>query len=257
MAETHSPEDAGAGTVRAVDRAITILRCFEVRTPIMSVAQIQAAVGLSRPTVYRLLETLEVLGMVQAEGNPQRYRLAHGVMQLARVWLAGLSISEVAQPIVQAVRDQTGETAALFVTRGDLRLCILEYRSHEVLAMYRGVGDTGPLVQGASGKAILAFMGEARQSSLVGGLSGADRKQLAADLKQARRDGFAISRGEVFAGAVAVAAPIFDQSGEVAGSLGVFGPESRMTDRQVANATDRVLLAAAELSTLLGAPRLD
>ena len=34
-------------------------------------AQIQAAVGLSRPTVYRLLETLEGLGLIQSEGNPQ------------------------------------------------------------------------------------------------------------------------------------------------------------------------------------------
>lgn len=219
----------------------------------MSVAQIQAAVGLSRPTVYRLLETLVALDMVQSEGNPQRYRLAHGVMQFARVWLASLNLPDAAQPIVEAVRDDTGETAALFVPRNDMRLCVLEHRSHEVLAMSRGVGDMGHLTEGASGKAILAFMGKGRQAALIGGADGAVRERLSTDLERTRRDGFALSRGEVFAGAVAVAAPIFDQSGAVVASLGVFGPESRMTDRRVKEATRRVVAAAAELSGLLGA----
>lgn len=256
IADTDYPaaEEAGTGTVRAVERAVAILRCFTVRNPALSVAQIQGAAGLSRPTVYRLLETLEGLNMVHAEGNPQRYRLAHGVMQLARVWLAGLNLPDVAQPIVEAVRDDTGETSALFVPRNDMRLCVLEYRSHEVLAMSRGVGDMGHLAEGASGKAILAFMGEGRQAALVGSKSDeAARERLTADLEHTRRDGFAVSRGEVFSGAVAVAAPIFDQSGAVAGSLGVFGPESRMTDKHIKEATQRVMAAAAEISALLGA----
>lgn len=253
-AEENPTEEAGTVTVRAVDRAVAILKCFTVRMPLMSAAQIQASVGLSRPTVYRLLETLEGAGLVQSEGNPQRYRLSHGVMQLARVWLAGLDLPSVAQPLVAAVRDETGETSALFVPRGDMRLCVLEYRSHEVLAISRGIGDMGKLVDGASGKAILAFMGDAQRSSILGGFPTAARARLAAELKRTRQEGHSVSRGEVFAGAVAVAAPFFDHSGAVVGSIGVFGPESRITDALAAKAVRQVTAAAAELSGLLGRP---
>ncbi len=244
----------GAGTtVRAVDRAVAILRCFSVRSPSMSVAQIQAAVGLSRPTVYRLLETLEGTGLIRSEGNPQRFRLAHGVMQLAHVWLAGLNLPELARPMVEALRDQTGETAAFFVPRGDMRLCVLEYRSHEVLAVSRGIGDMGRLTDGASGKAMLAFMSDVRQRQLLDSLEDAvTRKRLGGELAQTRRSGFSVSRGEVFAGAAAVASPVLDQSGAVAGSLGVFGPQSRMDAARVEEAAGHVLATSRRLATLLG-----
>lgn len=245
--------DGGGTTVRAVERAVAILRCFTLRSPSMSVVQIQASVGLSRPTVYRLLETLEGAGMILSEGNPQRFRLAHGVMQLAHVWLAGLNLPELARPLVEALRDETGETAALFVPRADMRLCVLEYRSHEVLAVSRGVGDMGKLVEGASGKAILAFMGEAKRQELIASLAEpAARKRLTGEVAQTRRDGYAISRSEVFAGAVAVASPVMDQSGSVAASLGVFGPQSRMTTTKTEECAQQVALASRKLATLLG-----
>lgn len=257
MIEIGTTEEMGS-TVRAVDRAVAILRAFSVRAPILSVAQIQASVNLSRPTVYRLLETLEATGLVKSEGNPQCFRLAHGVMQLARVWLAGINLPDISQRIVESLRDDTGETSALFIPRGDLRLCVLEYRSHEVLAIARGIGDTGPLIQGASGKAILAFMSDTNQEEIVAKLpEKSKRTRLFEELIQIRRKGYALSRGEVFAGAVAVAAPVFDHSGEIVGSLGVFGPESRMNEQRTTKAARQVVAATREISALLGTRAAD
>jgi len=241
--------------VRAVDRAVAILRCFTIEAPVLTVAQIQAASSLSRPTVYRLLETMERLGMIQSEGNPQRFQLAHGVMQLARVWLAGLNLPELAQPIVEEVRDLAGETAALFVPRAGQSICVIEYRSHEVLAMSRGIGSTADLTEGASGKAMLAFMSQAQQQEIVSRQTDAElRKRLEQDLARAVTRGYASSHSEVFAGAVALAAPVFDGVGVVAGSLAVYGPESRLPERQATKAARLVMKAAERLSRSMGCP---
>lgn len=251
---TGQVEDAG-GSVRAVDRALTILRCFTTRTPVMTVAQIQAAAGLSRPTVYRLLETLEGLGMIQSEGNPQRFQLAHGVMQLARVWLAGLNLPELAQPLVEKVRDEVGETAALFVPRGDKSICVLEYRSHEVLAMSRGVGSAASLLDGASGKAMLAFMDKALQAEVLKSMpSAAGRRRLSAALAETVEVGYATSRGEVFLGAVALAAPVYDGTGRIAGSLAAYGPASRIVDERTGEIAAILLASAQRLSVAMGCP---
>src|ERR1700676_1510757 len=125
-------KDPGMTGVRAVDRAIAILQCFTAEQPKLSVIEIQKRVGLSRPTLYRLLHTLAARDLIHAEGDPQRFMLAHGVMQLSHVWLNGLEVVAVARPIVEGLRDLTGETAALFRLQEDRGICILECESRHV-----------------------------------------------------------------------------------------------------------------------------
>lgn len=251
-ADTEETE-TGPSSVRAVDRAISILQAFTPVKPLMSVVEIQRAVGISRPTVYRLLNSLTASGLIESEGEPQRFRLGHGVLRLAQVWQSGANIIDLARPQISQLWERTGETAALFLLRGDQRLCVLEYRSQEVLSISRGVGDTGSIVQGASAKAILAFMPEADREKVLADL--VDPKALPAlhdYLSEVRRTGYAVSKGEVFLGAVAMAAPVFDRFGQVTGSVGLFGPNVRVTDADVSRYVPMVIEAAAKISERLG-----
>src|SRR5215472_894540 len=91
-------------SVRAVDRAIDILKCFSTDKPSMSVIELQKKVRLSRPTLYRLLHTLTAKGLVRADGEPQRFSLDCGIAQLWHVWISGLDATAAAQPIVTHMR---------------------------------------------------------------------------------------------------------------------------------------------------------
>ena len=246
-------DDAGMGSVRAVDRSIAILQSFTAEQPLMSVIELQKKVGLSRPTLYRLLHTLASRGLIQAEGDPQRFRLAHGVMSLAHVWLKALDVVNTARPIVEELRDRTGETAALFRLQEDRGICILECESRHVLSISRGIGDSLTLAQGATGKAMLAFMEPDRQSEFLTRLpKDASRAQLEDALRLAKRKGYATSRGEIFLGAVAVSAPYFDHRGSVVGSIGIYGPSARVNDDGIAEFAKLVTEAGRKISRLLG-----
>ena len=61
--------------VRAVERALDILKAFSVNEHELSAAQLLERVPLSRPTLYRLLQTLVHSGFVVSSGDPQRFRL--------------------------------------------------------------------------------------------------------------------------------------------------------------------------------------
>jgi len=239
-------------TVRAVDRAIAILQCFSADKPALSVIDIQRRVGLSRPTLYRLLQTLAATVLVKAEGDPQLFRLAHGVMELAHVWLAGLNKVDVARPILEALREATSETAALFVLREQKRICVLELESHHALTIARGVGDTGDITLGASGKAILAYLDERRRGAILDQIPKTRRAELVKALDVVRGKGFATSHGEVFVGAVALAAPTFNHNGEVAGCVGVFGPKARVKDTDLPKFGAQVMQAANAISLQFG-----
>jgi IclR family transcriptional regulator, acetate operon repressor len=239
--------------VRAVERAIDILECFEPEKPWMSVLEIQRSVPLSRPTLYRLLQTLIAKGLVRAEGDPQRFALDFGIGRLAHKWMAGIDVITLARPILEELRNATGETTALFLRRGDLRQCVAEVVSPHVLAISRGLGETDQLWRGASGKAILAFLDENEIAGVARALPKTISKAtLVADLSHARRDGYFVSRGEVFVGAVAIAAPYFDHTCSVAGSVGVFGPQARLDQQWTMKAALQVVKSAAALSAASG-----
>lgn len=239
--------------VRAVERAIDILECFSPEKPRMSVLEIQRKVPLSRPTLYRLLQTLVTKGLVRAEGEPQRFALDFGIGRLAHSWSAGIDVVALARPILERLRSSTGETTALLVRRGSLRQCVAELVSPNVLAMSRGIGEADHLWRGASGKAILAFLQEDEIAAVMRTLPKTiDKAALGANLSRARKDGYFISRGEVFVGAIAIAAPYFDHTGRISGSIGVFGPEARLDERWIVKAISHVVKSAAELSAAAG-----
>jgi IclR family transcriptional regulator, acetate operon repressor len=246
-------QDTAMAGVRAVDRAIAILQCFTAGQPAMSVIEIQKRVGLSRPTLYRLLHTLAARDLIRAEGDPQRFMLAHGVMQLSHVWLNGLDVVAAARPILEGLRDLTGETAALFRLQSDHSICILEYESRHVLSISRGVGHSLKIDQGSTGKAMLAFMAPERQAEFLSSLpANAARARLEQALKAAKRDGYATSHGEIFVGAVAVSAPYFDHRGSVIGSVGLYGPDARIDEQKFLYYAKLVREAGQKISTLLG-----
>jgi DNA-binding IclR family transcriptional regulator len=246
-------KDTAISGVRAVDRAIDILQCFTAEKPAMSVIEIQKRIGLSRPTLYRLLHTLAARDLIRAEGDPQRFMLAHGVMQLSHVWLNGLEVVAVARPILEGLRDLTGETAALFRLQQDRGICILECESRHVLSISRGVGHSLRIDQGSTGKAMLAFMDPQRQAEVLSDMPvNAKRTRLVEALEAARSNGYATSRGEIFVGAVAVSAPYFDHRGSVVGSVGLYGPNARISEEKILEYSRLVREAGRNISVRLG-----
>ncbi len=239
--------------VRAVGRALEILLAFTSQDFELSPGELLKRVDLSRPTLYRLLYTLEEHGFLVSAGEPQRFRLGPAVARLAHVWTASLDLSQIAQPVLQRIWRETGETVAMFIPQGPLRLCVAELPSQQPLNFKRGVGYTERIVRGASGRAILAYMETAPQTlqEYVHD-SGVDLAALEADLAQTRKRGYASSHNELISGAVAVAVPFFDRNAAVAGSIGVFGPEVRLNASKLKQFARLLVEEATALSAMLG-----
>ena len=167
---------------------------------------------------------------------------------LHHVWLAGLDKVDAARPILEALRESTGETAALFVLREQKRICVLELESHHALTIVRGVGDAGVITVGASGKAILAYVDEGRRNAILDKVTNKTRRaELVKALDTVRSQGFATSQGEVIVGAIALAAPTFNHNGEVTGCIGVFGPKARVKDSDIPRFGTLVMLGLFQL----------
>lgn len=242
--------------VRAVGRALEILLAFTAQDHELTVGELLKRVSLSRPTLYRLLYTLEQSGFLVSSGDPQRFRLGPAVAQLAHAWTASVDIAEMAAPVLRRLWEETAETVALFVPQNGYRLCVAEIPSAQPLSFQRGVGYRERIGVGASGRAMLAHAAvSAEQLQDYAGQTGMPVERYGEELETIRRRGYAISRDELIRGAVAVAAPFFDASGQVAGSIGIFGPSARLDAQRIAEFGKLLVDEAAAVSVALGGAR--
>lgn len=230
--------DNAQKTIRSIERSIDVLGCFDQVTPQLSVTDLQKRTGLSRPTLYRILATLEGKGVIRSFGDPQRFELGHEASRLAANWIGQDDFVRAARPVLRRLWDDTDETVALFiVAEGAKKICIEELQSRQALTFTRGVGFTEDLATGASGKAMLAFTKQAAASP---------------EFADIRGSGVCVSEGEIIEGAVAIAAPVFDRDGSIKGSVCIFGPAVRLSAAHRDECIDRVRRASEEISYALG-----
>lgn len=242
--------------VRAVERALDILLAFGPGDTELTVAELLTRVDLSRPTLYRLLKTLEQRAFLASSGEPQRFRLGSSAARIAHVWLSTQNVAQLGAHILQTVWRETEETVAIFVPDGAFRVCVAELESAQPLSFRRGVGYREKLVFGASGRSILSHMATTEDDlrRFVDDPQ-QDLAPLASELALIRERGYATSHRELIDGAIAVAAPFFNGADQVAGSLSIYGPSVRITEQKIARFADILKRETANLSRILGQQR--
>lgn len=245
-------EEKPSDGVRAVERALDILVAFQAGDHQLSAGDLLKRVDLSRPTLYRLLRTLENKGFVVGAGDPQRFALGPAVAHLAHVWGSSLDLGTVAQPMLRRLWEQTGETVALLVHQGSYRVCVAELPSDQPLSFKRGVGHRENVTRGASGRVILAHLPAPESHVPEEERKGLKLAAFRARLDRVRAQGYEVSRDELIKGAVAVAAPFFLGNDRVLGSIAVFGPGVRVDDAHVERFAELLRSEAKKLSQALG-----
>ena len=232
--------DSIATNVGVLDKSVTILAALAERGP-LSLAGLVDATGLSRPTAHRLAAALEAHRLVGRDGAG-RYRLGLRVLAWAGAVSAEFGLAEAARPVLEALRDETGESAQLFVRDGDSRLCVAASERPSGLRDTVPVGAVLPIDRGSGGKVLLAYAAD------VAAGSGADP----AELETIRRRGWAASVAEREEGVCSVSAPVLDSAGRIHAAVGISGPINRLGRQPGRHLSAPVVAAARELERRAG-----
>jgi IclR family transcriptional regulator, acetate operon repressor len=252
------------GSVQAIDRAVSLLRCFSQAEPRLSLSELSRRTGLSTSTAFRLLTSLQENGVLH-QVTGRMYQLGPLFLQLASTAMSEIDLPGAARPIMTELRDQTNETVGLHVLLPNLtRLVLDQVESWQPLRRtYTELGQPMALHLGAPGKVLLAYLPEAdRESVLARPMNKAtpatitDLAELRANLSTIVQLGYGVSLAERVAGVRTVAAPIRNQFDRVTACLSVSGPEFRMPNERLAELGTLAAQAGLRISRLLGA-RLD
>ncbi|WP_433443943.1 IclR family transcriptional regulator [Nonomuraea sp. CA-141351] len=229
--------------------ALRVLEEVAIRQP-AGVGELARVLGLPKSTVQRSLRTLHDAGWIRpAAGEVTRWQVTIKALQVGR--RAELGLRDAAMPVMEELRQRTGETIHLMVPEGDAVVLIERLETDKPLRIVLPLGIRLPLHASANGKAVLAHrpsppdeLPAYTDTTII------DREALSAELEAVRARGYADNRGEWRSDIAAVASAVLGPDGPIA-SLSISTPASRMPEDLRVEYGKLVTLAARTLTESL------
>jgi len=245
--------------VRAVERAVGLLGVLADSATPLSLTVIAARAGLSVPTTFRLLRTLQAQRLVAVDEHG-RYLLGARVLELGHAYLRQLDLVAVARPYLMAARDRVNETAVLAVRSGDAWIALASVEASQPIRRVMQPGETTPLYASGTGKLLLAAESDEELEAYIArtelapysGTTVVDADVLRSQIREIRARGYACSVNERGAGGVGVSAPVRAHDGRVVATLLIAAPASRFTDEVRVACIDAARDGADGISRALG-----
>ncbi len=240
--------------MESAKKTLELLAYFSTATPEIGLSQLCRLAGRDKATTYRHLQALEDAGFVEQNPLSKRYRLGPMILQLAQTREATVPRNTGAQAPLRALADATGETSHVTVLSGNTvyGLSACESPQHST----RTIVDiaTFPLHATASGLCALAFgpdeLWEFAKSNLR---EFTDKTAVTlAELENA----VTITRDQGFGRAVrsfedevsGMAAPLFDQTGQFAGSVAVASVATRFDSELERTVRQNLIIASRAIT---------
>ncbi|GAA2001384.1 IclR family transcriptional regulator domain-containing protein [Microbacterium ulmi] len=246
-------QDARGGEfVQSLDRGLAVIRSFDADRPSLTLSDVSRATGLSRASARRFLHTLVELGYVGTDGR--EFHLRPRLLELGYAYLSGLGLPAVAQPHLQRLSDETGESSSVAILDGGEIVYVARVAVRRIMSAAIGVGTRLPAFATSMGRAMLACGPDARRDEFLRTASLSpltpytitDRAALRAEFERIGAQGWSLVDQELEEGLRSVAAPVHDSTGAVVAAVNVAAPARR--DRVGEEGSDFVapLLLAVE-----------
>ena len=253
-------EKTEQNTIKSLDRALGVLAEL-ARVENASLSELAQRMGESPATLYRVLTTFSLHGMVESDEATQTWHIGPDAFLIGSVFLRRTGLIEVSRPILRRLMEETGETANLGIEKNDAVLFISQVETHAPIRAFFPPGTLSPLHASGIGKVLLAYAPDASVARFAAaGMehftenTKSNLAELSADLAEIRTRGYSLDEQERTLGMRCIAAPIRNVYAEVVAGLSVSGPTSRLTPDQIAPLSRAVKKAADAVSMAMGAP---
>lgn len=203
---------ARSGT-QSIERVVAMLRVVASRGRAgMRLGDVVAASGLPTSTCFRMLQRLEVEGLVERHPVTRKYFLGPLLHELGLLARARVELAERCEATLADLADETHDTVYLSERRGLEAVCTARaLGSYPIKALTLDVGIRRPLGVGAGGLAILCALGEQEADEIIEAnapryakLSKLSALQVRAAVREGRERGYAFLDSPVFPGTAAL-----------------------------------------------------
>jgi DNA-binding IclR family transcriptional regulator len=182
----------------------------------LPLAELARMLGQTKSLVFRVVRELESRGLVERrDGN--RFALGIEALALGGAYISRATFRDPGRFVLRELAEHTGETANLALRQGAEVICVMKHEGEKSMVTFWHVGRRMPANCTAVGKILLAQLEDDEVGRLFDGTlpiltsrSIRTLERLLEELREVRRQGFAIDDGEAVLGrnCMAVAADL-------------------------------------------------
>ncbi|MBI3371745.1 MAG: IclR family transcriptional regulator [Betaproteobacteria bacterium] len=247
--------------IKSLSTALRLLSRFVATQGPLGVGELAQQIGLHKSQVSKILKTFRHYDFLEQDAGTQEYSVGLNTFALGNNYVNAFPLSRDALPVMRKLVDATGHSAVLSIMRGSNVIHLLAVEGRLFIDGRWRVGRWMPYHATAAGKLLLAF-GPAEKIDLLLKTRGLPRitpntitnqRRFRAALRKARTTGISVTRSETYAGTAAIAAPVFEASGQAIATLGLICPEHLLTRDEEERLVAPLQRAARELSFRMGA----
>lgn len=221
-------------SVTAVERMIDILEAFQATQRPLSLTELAEMVGIPKSTCHAIVQTLMARGYLYTLTRPRALYPTRRFFDVTRDIVDKDPFIERATPVLERLRDATRETVILGKRQGESVIYLQVVEGLHAIRYSAKPGEFKPLHSSSIGKALLGGLKETelrawldgRQLPAVTTATLTDHEALIQELRESRRAGYFVTRGENVSDVWAVAA-YFTLNQETL-AIAVAGPRNRM-----------------------------
>lgn len=259
IAAPVQPPTRPSSLVPAVVRAVAVMDLLARQREPLSMAHVAQALRLPKSSVHGLCNTLLSVGYLRRADNGA-LQIGPGVMSLAEAFVASTSVAGEFEALWRGA-PAPEETLILSVLNGPEVVYVAVRNGARPLGLNFTIGMRLPAHLSATGQAMLAHLPALQLRALfppgplprLTGNGAGTQAELLDELARVRERGWSIDDEGIREGVVALAAPIFDASGQPVAGLGVCLNKAVLNEEQTERQRQLVMQAARTLSQRLGA----
>lgn len=246
----EQPQRSGT-RVQSLERGLAVIRAFDAEHPRLTLSEVARATDLTRAAARRFLLTLVHLGYVRVDGR--EFSLRPRVLELGYSYLSGLTLTEVVQPHLEELVGKVNDSSSVSVLDGDEIVYIARVPTKRIMTVVIAVGTRFPAHATSMGRVLLAALPSAELDAYLDRVvltplttrTITSRDELRAAIVRSRELGYALIDQELEDGLRAVAAPLHNPDGSIAGAINVSAHALRTSMQQLEEEYLPTLLQAA------------
>ncbi|MGE4337585.1 MAG: IclR family transcriptional regulator [Pigmentiphaga sp.] len=265
MATTSSGQDVqDVQGVQGVEIGVRIVLCLTQAEGPMSLGDLANAAGLHRSKAHRYLVSLCRSGLVEQDGRNGRYDLGAAALTIGLAAQGRVDIYRHADDALDKLHSLTEATVSAAVWGSHGPTIVRRKEALRLVSVNTRVGSIIPVSTSAAGRLFAAFLPletirpfvdrEAAEGLEVRYMGGPVpwEEFFPVLIDRIRKTGFSRVQGDQLVGIDAIAAPVFEQGGELAMTLTVLGPHGTLDLAPDGAVAETLIGVANGLSRRLG-----
>ena len=244
--------------ISSITKGFDVLRLFNEGETELGIREISTMLAMNKTTVYRIVKTLELNGMLIQNPINSKYSPGFSILEMAHKMFKNYDDKKLLSPFMKDLQNEFNEDVVLSVLNGTNAVCIDRLESNNGLVISAHVGRILPIVAGATGKVFLPYIPKDTLDIILKNSRDSNSKQVTSktslekDIEKIVTSGYITSEEEIDTGVFAIAVPVFDDKGDAKYSLGICGSVERIKLKGIDTIANRLLEVKDEISKRLG-----